>query len=117
MPACLAGDRNVFEIAQRGHGVLRRLRHHAVAHSVLRIEPERRRGLKAAAQRDQQAVGDIELREAALHGLGAIHVDVDAGLIEELVDAQIDGARDALEAGPEDWWRTRGWPRRSGPDT
>ena len=41
-----------------------------------------RRGLQAAAQRDQQAVGDVALRETALGGLGAIHFDVELGLIE-----------------------------------
>ena len=68
-----------------------------VADAVSRIQPEFRRGLKTAAQRNQRAVGDIVLRVPALFGLGAIDGDVDLGLIERLVHPQIGGAGNGLE--------------------
>ena len=46
--------------------ILRRLGRDRVADSVLRIEPEGRRCLKTAAERDQQVVRDIALGEAQL---------------------------------------------------
>ena len=48
--------------------------------------------MKASAERNQQTVGDVELRVAALDGLGAIDVHLNSRQIEELVDAQIHGA-------------------------
>ncbi len=66
----------------------------AVADSGLRDRARKGRSLKAAAQRDQQVPGDVVLREARLLGLGAVHVDVQLGLVEGLLDAQIGDARD-----------------------
>ena len=96
LPA-LAADGDILEVRQRRGGILRCLRYHAVGHTGLRIEPERRRGLETSTQRDQQVVGDVELGKAALHGLGAIHSQLNARLIEKLVNPEVDGARDGLE--------------------
>ncbi len=93
----LAGDGDVIQIANRGDIVLRRLRHQAISHAVLGIEPIGGRGLKASAQGDQQTVGDVELRVAALDGLGAIDVDLNSRQIEELVNAQIHRAGNAAK--------------------
>ena len=68
---------HVLQILQRLHRVLRRLRDQVVIDAVLRVQEESRRGLKAAAERDQQAAGDIALREAGLRGLGAVDGDVE----------------------------------------
>ena len=50
-----------------------------VADAGRRIQPEARRGLAAAAQRDQQVVGDVALREAGLRRARAVDVDCSVG--------------------------------------
>ena len=72
--------------------VLRRLRRDVVADAGGGVEPERRRGLKTAAQRDQQVLRHVALREADLLGLGAVHVEMQLGIIEGLLNPQIDRA-------------------------
>jgi len=68
-----------------------------VTDTVLRIQKECRRGLEAAAQRHQHAIGDITLGKAALRSLGAIYRDVQFGLIERLLDAKVGQARHLAE--------------------
>lgn len=69
---------------------LRHFRHQGIAHAVLRIEPEIRRGLRAAAQRDQQVLRDVALCESRLHGLRPIDVHVDGRFVAGLLDACVD---------------------------
>src|SRR5258708_19006718 len=61
------------------------------------MEPERRRCLETAAQRNQQVTGDIPLGEARLHGLGAIHIDVQLRLVEGLLNPQVSDAVDRTQ--------------------
>ena len=56
----------LFERCHRVEPVLRRLNGDVVGDAVARIEIEVGAGLEAAAQRDQQALRDILLREAVL---------------------------------------------------
>ena len=82
-------------LLQRGHGVepvLRRLRGDVVADAVARIEIEVGRGLKAAAQRDQDALRHILLGQADGRGARAVHVHRHVRIVERLLDARIDGA-------------------------
>src|SRR5476649_1093192 len=72
--------------------VLRYFSHQRITHAVLRIEPEVRRGLRAARQRDQQVLRNIALREAGLHRLGPVYVDVDRGFVAGLLNTCIDQA-------------------------
>src|SRR5439155_22390012 len=51
---------------------------------------ERRRGLEAAGQRDEQAVGEVPGGEAALSRLRAVDLDVELRIVEALVDAKVD---------------------------
>jgi len=100
----IAGGRGVLrggsgpgdgQALERGHGVepvLRRLRGDVVAYAVARIEIEIRRGLKAAAQGDQDTLGHILLSEADGRGAGAVDIDGHVGVVEGLLDARIDGA-------------------------
>jgi len=81
------GYRNVFESLQTVNSVLRSLRSDAVTDPVLGIQPECGRSLKASAERDQQILSDIALREADLLRFRAIHVNVQVGLIERLLDS------------------------------
>ena len=83
------GNRNILQVLQRIHAVLRSLGRDGVAHAVLGIEPVGRRRLETAAERDQQVGGNIALREPDQLRLGPVHIDVQMGLIERLLDAQV----------------------------
>ena len=78
-----------MQILKRLNGVLRRLLHQVVVHAVLPVQEERGRDLKTSAQRNQQAVGDIARRVAALRGFGAVDRDVKLRVIEILLDARV----------------------------
>ena len=78
--------------SQRVDAVLRRLRRDRVADAGGRVEPERRRRLAAARQRDQQVVRDVALREAGLRGARPVDVEVEQRLVERLVHPQVDHA-------------------------
>ena len=88
---------NILKILQGLKLVLRSLRGDAVADSGLRVEPERRRSLKAAAQGNQQVAGHIPLRKTRLKRLGAIHVDVQLRLVEGLLDPQVRDSGDRAQ--------------------
>jgi hypothetical protein len=90
-----ARERQIAQFLQRLYVVLRRLRHHAVADAVLRIQPERGLRLEAAAERNQQALRHVGLRVAALRGFDAVGKHVQHGLVEGLLDAQIGDAGNA----------------------
>ena len=62
--------------------ILRGLSRNNVADTVLWIEPVRRAGLKISAGRDQQAAGDIPLRQTNVLRPGAVHVDQKCGLLK-----------------------------------
>ena len=68
-----------------------------VAHARARIEPERRRSLKAAAKRDQKVLRDVALGESDLAGLGAVHVEMQFRIVEWLLDAEIDRSRNEFQ--------------------
>ena len=57
--------------------------------AVVPIQEEGRRGLEAAAQRHQQATGDVPCGEAAPGGLGAVHGDIECGVIKGLLNAEV----------------------------
>jgi hypothetical protein len=77
--------------------VLRRLHRDVVDHAVLRVEPERRRRLRAARQRDQHVLADVGRRQARLLQPRAIHREVTGGLVVALVHVRVDRARDARD--------------------
>src|SRR6266852_8690354 len=93
-------DRHALDILQRLDGILRRLSNQVILDAVLPIQEEIWRSLKAAAQRDQQAIGDVARREAALHCLGAVDLDVKSRVIEILLNARIGQAWHMAEAAP-----------------
>src|SRR6476469_8416012 len=72
--------------------MLRRFGDDVVGHSRTRVQPERGRRLKAAAQGDQHI--PRYLTGAVTHGLGlgAIKIDEQLGLVGRLLDAQVGGA-------------------------
>ena len=80
-------------VLERIHPVLRRLRRDRVADAGRGVQPERRRRLAAAAQRDQQVVRDVALREPGLRRARPVDVQVQLRLVERLVHAQVDDAR------------------------
>ena len=88
---------NVLEILEGVERVLRRLHRDVVAHPVLGVQPEARRGLKATAGGGEQAARDVPLLQAHLQGLGAIDVDHQLGIVGRLLDAQIGGPRHGLD--------------------
>ena len=88
------GHRHVAQVIERGHPVLRGLRHQRVLQAVFRIQPEGGRDLAAAGQGQQQVVGHIALGDAQLLGAAAIRVHAHFRQIVRLLDAGIDEARD-----------------------
>ena len=114
--AAVPGDGDIVQIADRGDVVLRRLRDQAVGHAVLRIQPVGGLRLRASAEGNQQAVGDIQLRVAAFQRLGAVHVDLNSREIEELVNAEIHRAwhvaKLAEQVGGEGVVGDSGWDPR-----
>ena len=77
---------------KRLNPVLRRLGRQVVVDAILPIEEKGRRGLKAAAQRHQQAGSDVSLREASSGGLRSIHCHIERRVIEILLDAGVGDA-------------------------
>src|SRR6202042_1812865 len=82
-------DRHALEILQRLDGVLGRLSNQVILDAVLPVQEEIWRSLKAAAQRDQQTIGDVARREAALRCLRAVDLDVKSRVIEILLNTRI----------------------------
>ena len=95
-------------------GVMRRDR---VADAGRGVQPERRRRLAAAAERDQQVAGHLALREAGLRRQRAVDVQVQLRLVEHLVHAQVGEAGHLREPVAAASPRTVGWPRGCGPTT
>src|SRR4029077_3579209 len=87
----------VAEIVETLEPELRSLGDHLVLGSALGIGPERRRGLKAPRQRDQQVAGNRLFGEPDELRLASIDVDVELGVVGRLLDMQIDGAGDAAQ--------------------
>lgn len=83
------GHGDVLDILQCLYAVLRSLARNRVADTIFGIEPESWGSLKASAQRDQQILSNVVLRESDYIGLGSVHVDVQFRLIEGLLNAQI----------------------------
>src|SRR6266699_1966711 len=96
-----AGDRRRGEVPEGSEPELRRLGCDGVLGAALRVDPEGERGLRAAGERDQQVGGDIGLREPEERRLAAVDLDVQLGVIEGLLDAQIDDPGDAVQPGEE----------------
>ena len=87
-----AGYGQAAQRRQAVEPVLRGLRGDVVADPVARVEIEIGRGLEASAERDQNALSDILLREPDGGCARAVHVHRHAGVVERLLDAGIDGA-------------------------
>ena len=85
-----AGDRDVAEILQRiASGTAASASRSRSCTPFVGFEPEVRRRLAAAAERDEQVVGDVALGEADLRGARAIDVELVA------------------TAGSTTWWTRR----------
>ena len=83
------GNRDVLQVLQRIHAVLRRLGRDGIAHAILGVKPVRRRSLETAAERDQQVGGNVALGEASQLRLGPVHINVQMRFVEGLLDAQV----------------------------
>ena len=68
--------RHVHQVLHRGHAVLRGLDRYLVGHAVLGIQPEVRRGLEAAAQRDQHGLRHVARIHSHLRGLVAVNLQM-----------------------------------------
>ena len=95
LPPCCAGSVDApghgqaLQRRQRVQPVLRSLHGHVVAHAVSWIEIEVGRGLKAAAQRHQQALRHILLGQPNRLGARAVHIHRHVGIIERLLNARV----------------------------
>ena len=93
--------------------VLRRLHRDVVDHAVLRIEPERRRRLRAARQRDQHVLADVGAptgRSAA--GACGPSAGSRAGRVQALVHVRVDRAGDLPDRLRQLGGERARWPRR-----
>ena len=72
---------------------MRGLHGNVIADAVTRIEIEARRGLKAPAQGDEQALRNIALRKADRLRAGAVYIDGEIGKVERLLNARVRRAR------------------------
>jgi hypothetical protein len=79
----------LFELRHRIHTVLRRLDRDVVGNAVAWVEIETWTGLEAAAERHQQALRHVLLRQPGVCGAGAIHIHGQIGIIEGLLDARV----------------------------
>jgi hypothetical protein len=91
--------RDVLDVVQRLHPVLRHLGHEVVVYAVLPIQEEHRRHLHAAAERIQYVARHLVLGEAGLQRLRAVHLDIEGGVIHRLLDPEIGQAGDLPEIG------------------
>ena len=91
-------DRRPHQGVKRIEAVLRRLHRDVVIHPGGPVHPLRRRNLAAAAQRDQQTVGDITLRHADQSRLGPIHLQTDLRIIHHLMNMHVRRARNTRHA-------------------
>src|SRR6185295_15722497 len=91
------GHRHVEQRVERVEAVLRRLHRDVVDHAVLRIEPEGGRGLRAAREREQHVLPDVESRQADLLQPRAVHLQVDRRAVHALVHVRVDRAGDLLD--------------------
>src|ERR1700686_3420204 len=96
--AARAGHRNILQALQRIDSVLWSLRRYGIAHAGLRVQPKFRRRLKTAAQRNQQVRGNVALGEADLLGFGPVDINMQIGLIERLLDVQINRSANLLDS-------------------
>ena len=83
------------QLVQRVEAILRRLDADVVADAGRGIQPEARRHLIVAAERNQHAARHITLGQPHLTGLHAVDVQIQLRLLEDLVDVHIGRARDA----------------------
>ena len=74
---------------------MRRLGADLVLHARVPVQPLGWRNLRRPAERDQQAVGDIALREANLARFVAIHVHADFGIVHHLMNMHVHRPRNA----------------------
>ena len=91
------GDREVLKLLQVLYVILRRLHSDVVADMILRIEIERRRRLKAAAQAGQHIAGHVVLAVANLLCARAVDIYRPVRQIEGLLDSQVGGARNMAD--------------------
>src|ERR1039458_5100861 len=91
-------DRNVSEIAQSVHPVLRRLGYHRIAHA-LGAQPEAGCGLEAGGKSDQRIASDVRLGETHVLGLGPVHINFHQRLVQCLLDVYVRCPRNLADAG------------------
>ncbi len=92
-------DGYILQILDGVHFVLGSLRDQVVVHAVLPIEKEHRRDLEAAGEAVQHTSGHVALSKSALRCLGPVDGDIERGVIEGLLDANVGQARDAAKLG------------------
>src|SRR5205823_4962559 len=85
----LCTDGDVLEILQRLNVVLGGHGGDVIFDPVVPIQEEGRRGLEAAAQRHQQATGDVSRGAATLGCLGAVHGDIELRVLEGLLNVVV----------------------------
>jgi len=89
--------RRLLQRAQGIVAVLRRLDRDQILDALLQVQPVARRDLAARAERDQRVVRYITLRQPLLAGLGAVDVEPDLLLSDDLRQVHVDGPADARD--------------------
>ena len=85
-------DGSILQRLIRINAILRRLHGDIVVDAVFGIEPERRRGLKTGAERDENVLRNVASLHA--HGLRActVNIHVERRRIKSLLDVNVHGA-------------------------
>ena len=116
-PAAAGVNGRVEQLGGGRHAVFGRLHDDGIIDAVLRIDPVIGRELQVGAERDQQAVGDVLLREPELIGAGAVHVEAQLGRVHDLVHVHVHRPRNARQArGDLLGQRVIGWRIGQRPD-
>src|SRR5579864_1554885 len=87
----LRNYRNVHQVLQVCHAVLRGLHRHLVRHFIFRIEPEVGGSLEASAERNQRALRHVACRQPDLGDSRALDIHVQRGQREQLLDMYVGG--------------------------
>ncbi len=98
----------IAEIVEILQAKLRRLRGDLVLRAALRIDPERRRRLKAAGEGDQHIARHRLLGQPDQLRLAAVDIDVELRIVARLLDMQIDRAGNGVQFLQQRDWQTRG---------
>ena len=82
-------DRDIFEILDGLHPVLRRLRGHLIVHAVFPVQEEHWGNLKATAETIEHALAHIARSVSALLRFGPVNIDLVHRIVHRLLNTKV----------------------------